>query len=115
MMNAPELEPSGCATCGFPKRSHHFAHAFVPPIQAEILLRMRKRRELRRDPNLRDKPPMVPLYLGHRLKRCEPAFFGAHLRWVCVDCSRYTARSGGTEYGSAVTEPCKAHEADLRT
>lgn len=111
-MDAPELEPSGCAVCGFPQRSHYFTHAFAPPIQAEILLRMRKRREFGHDPDLRDKPPMVPLYLGHRLKRCKPAFFGAHPRWVCVDCSRYTACSGGTEYGNAVTEPCKGHADD---
>jgi hypothetical protein len=112
-MRASEFGPSGCAICGFPQTSHYFDHAFAPPVQAEILMRMLKRRELRQNPDLRDKPPMVALYLGHRLRLCKPPFFGAAPRWVCGDCSRYTVRSGGTEYGSAVTEPCKTRNAQI--
>ena len=106
-MRESEFGPSGCGLCGFPKDLHYFSHAFQPPIQAEILQRMLLRRELRQDPKLRGKPPMAALMLGHCLELCQPAFFGAAPRWVCTDCSTYCARSGGTEYGSAVTEPCK--------
>lgn len=107
-MRAAEFGPSGCGLCGFPQRSHFgLDHAFALPIQAEILQRMRLRRELRQNADLRAKPPMVALMLGHRLQLCAPPFFGAPPRWVCRDCSTYTSRSGGTEYGSAVTEPCK--------
>lgn len=112
-MRASEFGPSGCGLCGFPKDSHFFSHAFQPPIQAEILQRMLKRRELRQNPKLREMPPMVALYMGHRLALCTPAFFGAAPRWVCRDCSCYTVRSGGTEYGSAVTEPCKIRSTQI--
>lgn len=112
-MRAAEFGPSGCGLCGFPQDSHFFTHDFQPPIQAEILQRMLKRRELRQNPDLRTKPPMVALMLGHRLALCKPAFFGAAPRWVCRDCSTYTSRSGGTEYGSAVTEPCKIRNVQI--
>lgn len=113
-MQAAEFGPSGCGRCGFPQRSHFgLDHTFAPPIQAEILQRMRLRRELRQNPDLRAKPPMVALMLGHRLALCTPAFFGAAPRWVCRDCSTYTVRSGGTEYGSAVAEPCKSRNASI--